>query len=47
MRELLGKVTAGDKFLVSELSRLGRSLREALARFEKLIHQERCWLTLT
>ena len=44
--ELLTKVAAGDTVIVSELSRLGRSLREVLALIEELIHQKRCRLIL-
>lgn len=44
--ELLAKVAAGDTVIVSELSRLGRSLREVLGLIEELIHQKRCRLIL-
>ena len=44
--ELLTKVAAGDTVIVSELSRLGRSLREVLALIEELIYQKRCRLIL-
>ena len=40
------KVAAGDTVIVSELSRLGRSLREVLGLIEELIHQKRCRLIL-
>ena len=35
---LLAKVVVGDTVIVSELSRLGRSLREVLGLIEELIH---------
>ena len=44
--ELLAKVAAGDTVIVSELSRLGRSLREVLGLIEELIHHKRCRLIL-
>ncbi|WP_317173629.1 recombinase family protein [Hymenobacter montanus] len=44
--ELLAKVADDDMVIVSELSRLGRSLREVLALIEELIHQNRCCLVL-
>ncbi len=44
--ELLGKVAPGDTVIVSELSRLGRSLREVLGLIEELIHQKSCRLIL-
>lgn len=46
LRKLLAKVAAGDTVIVSELSRLGRSLREVLALIEELIHYKRCRLIL-
>ena len=44
--ELLAKVAASDTVIVSELSRLGRSLREVLGLIEELIHHKRCRLIL-
>ena len=44
--ELLAKVTGADTVIVSELFRLGRSLREVLGLIEELIHQKRCRLIL-
>ena len=39
-------VAAGDTVIVSELSRLGRSLREVLGLIEELLDQKRCRLIL-
>lgn len=44
--ELLARVAAHDTVVVSELSRLGRSLREVLALIEELIQQKQCRLIL-
>ena len=44
--ELLTKVTSHDTIIVSELSRLGRSIREVLSIIEELIQQKQCQLIL-
>jgi DNA invertase Pin-like site-specific DNA recombinase len=44
--ELLDKVSAQDTVIVSELSRLGRSIKEVLQIIEELIQVKRCKLIL-
>lgn len=44
--ELLDKVETGDTVLVSELSRLGRSIKEVLLIIEELIQVKKCKLIL-
>jgi DNA invertase Pin-like site-specific DNA recombinase len=44
--ELLEKVSAQDVVIVSELSRLGRSIREVLHLIEELINEKKCRLIL-
>lgn len=44
--ELLDKVETGDTVIVSELSRLGRSIKEVLLIIEELIQVKKCKLVL-
>lgn len=43
---LLGKLTKGDTVIVSELSRLGRSIKEVLQIIETLLEEKQCRLVL-
>ncbi|QHV99303.1 recombinase family protein [Spirosoma endbachense] len=46
LTELLGKVSGEDTIIISELSRLGRSIREVLSLIEELINDKKCRLIL-
>lgn len=43
---LLGKLSKGDSLIVSELSRLGRSIKEVLQIIETLLNEKQCRLVL-
>ena len=46
LTELVAKVSSQDTVIVSELSRLGRSIREVLGLIEELIGRKQCRLIL-
>lgn len=46
LTELVAKVGSQDTVIVSELSRLGRSIREVLTLIEELIGRKQCRLIL-